>query len=668
MSWRSGSALFFLAGVVTLGGGVPCALADPSTIPTDLTELSLEELQNIPVTSVSKTPEPRGGAAAAIAVITNDDIRRSGATTLPDAIRMAPGVHVGRFDPNGWAMGVRGFSGANSGKLLVLMDGRSIYTPLFSGVFWDAQDAFLADLDRIEVIRGPGGTLWGANAMNGVINIITKNAHDTQGILLEGGGGSEQRDFGGFRYGGRLGDDLYYRIYGKYFDTVGGFDPDGPPTDDWHMGRVGFRADWRTKADEALTLQGDLYAGLSGLETPSASVGFEPLHPNDHTADLDGGNLLGRWTHLFSADSEATVQAYYDRTARGDPAFRDVLDTFDLDVQHRFPLPLAQELTWGANYRLTSDAFRARDVIALSPGRSNDQLVSGFVQDEIWLLERALRFTIGTKLEHNDFTGWEVQPSGRAAWTATPGQTLWAAVSRAVRTPTRIERDVKVDANDPASELTIRSNGTPDLKAEELVAYELGYRQRITRDAFLDVAAFYNDYDRLVTQEISDPVAERDRLVVLFRNGNEMHGSTYGGEVALDWKPAPFWRLVASDSALEEYLRAEPTSKDTVSPISEKASPQNQIQLRSLLDLPHGVELDAWIRWVDNLGDLHEPNSTRAPSYWSLDLRLGWRPTDGVDVSVVGQNLLEAHHLEFPDGTEVPRGVYGKLTWRYATR
>jgi len=253
------------------------------------------------------------------------------------------------------------------------------------------------------------------------------------------------------------------------------------------------------------------------------------------------------------------------------------------------------------------------------------------------------------------------------AWTATPRQTLWAAVSRAVRTPTRIERDVKVDANDPASELTIRSSGTPDLKAEELVAYELGYRLRITRDAFLDVAAFYNDYDRLVTQEISDPVAERDRLVVQFRNGNEMHGSTYGGEVALDWKPAPFWRLVASYSALEEYLRAEPTSKDTVSPISEKASPQNQIQLRSLLDLPHRLELDAWIRWVDNLGDLHEPNATRAPSYWSLDVRLGWRPTDGVEVSVVGQNLLEAHHLEFPDGTEVPRGVYGKLTWRYAT-
>jgi len=638
------------------------AAPDHASQAADLTELSMEQLGDIEVTSVSKQPEPRGGAAAAIAVITNDDIRRSGALNIPDALRMAPGLHVARAGGDSWAVSSRGFANLNSGKLLVLMDGRSLYTPLFSGVFWDVQDTLLEDVDRIEVIRGPGAALWGANAMNGVINITTKTARDTQGVLLTGGGGTEERGFTGVRYGGRIGDDgAFYRFSATYFDRNGGFLRDARSNDSEQMGRFGFRSDWDATPKDAVTLQGDVYDGRAGQVTPNltlAGVDGTPLPPpHGHTTDLAGGNLIGRWSHQLSDGSQATIQAYYDRTDRDDPSFRDTLDTFDLELEHRAALPRAQELSWGIAYRLMSDEFHS-PFASLLPARSNDQLVSGFVQDQIALLDRTVRITLGSKLEHNDFSGFEVEPSARVAWTPATRHTVWAAVSRAVRTPTRIERDVFGQVDDATDDLSLRVHGNDRLQAEEMIAYELGYRVRPTSTVLFDLALFYNDYDRLVTFETEPTFPEGGRTIVPIRNGNGMHGETFGGEAAVDWTVAPRWKVSASYSALQLNLRANPKSTDRSSQDSD-SSPKHQAQLRSMLDLPYGLELDGWLRWVDNL-----PADTTS-SYWNLDVRLGWHPYDSLELSLVGQNLLRSHHGEFSGGTDVERGAYGKATWRF---
>ena len=669
---KSFALLIFPSLLGILVAGLPISAAHADEAPPDLTQLSLEELVNVEVTSVSKTPEKRNEAAAAVAVITGEDIRRSGATSIPEALRLAPGLHVGRINTNSWAVSSRGFAGANSSKLLVLQDGRSIYTPLFSGVFWDVQDTLLDDIDRIEVIRGPGGTLWGANAMNGVININTKSARDTHGALVEGGGGNEERGFGAFRYGGELGDGLHYRFYGKYFDRAGGFNPDGPSNDTWHMGRVGFRSDWDASRDDAVTFQGDLYQGQAGVLRPELSIsspdGTQLINATRHDIDLGGGNLLGRWRHAFFEGSDLALQAYYDRTERRDPVFGDFLDTFDLDVQHRLPAPFGEEIVWGVSYRLMSDGFRTTTpVVALRPARSNDQLVSAFVQDEIFFLDKTLRFTLGTKLEHNDFSGFEVQPSGRVAWSPGAAYTLWGAVSRAVRTPTRLERDLFIDASDPSGDLSARFTGNRNLDAEELTSFELGYRIQPAAALYVDVATFYNVYENLVTQEIGTPFTEGANRTMVFplTNQNQMHGNTYGGEVAVDWVPATFWRLGASYSAVNVHLRTRPGSNDMAAPLIKKSSPMNQVQLHSFVDLPQSFELDSLLRFVDELNS--PEGSRRTPSYWEADVRLGWHGWDGLDLSVIGQNLLQNHHEEFPGGTQVERGVYGKVTWRYGS-
>ncbi len=661
------SALNRLVRGVLLVVCVACA-STAAAFDRDLTELSLEDLTNVEVTSVSKTAEKRNQAAAAIAVITGEDIRRTGATSIPEALRLAPGLHVGRINTNSWSVSSRGFAGSNSSKLLVLMDGRSIYTPLFSGVFWDAQDMMLADVDRIEVIRGPGGTLWGANAMNGVINIDTKSARDTHGGLVEAGGGNEERGFGAFRYGAQLGDDFHYRVFANYFDRAGGFNPDGPAHDTWRLGHVGFRSDFDATRDDALTLQGDLYDGEAGLLRSQLAVaspdGTPLINSTRHDTDLAGGNVLGRWRRTLSAASDLTLQAYYDRTERRDPAFIDVLDTFDVDLQHRLPAPFGHEIVWGIGYRLMSDTFRTdTPVVALRSPQANDQLVSGFVQDEIALFANTLRFTIGTKLERNDYSGFEVQPSGRVAWTPDATHTTWAAVSRAVRTPTRIERDFLVDARDPSGDLAARLDGNRSLRAEKLTSLELGYRWQPLATLFVDVATFYNLYDDLVTMEIGTPSTEGATTIFPLSNRNEMHGDAYGGEVALNWAPVNGWRLAGSYSALVLELATEPGSNDTSSGLVEDASPQHQIEVHSFVDLPRGFELDTMVRWVD---ELSSPEGDRpTPSYWNADVRLGWRGPSGVELSVAGQNLLDDHHEEFPGGTQVERGVYGKLSWRF---
>ncbi len=407
-----------------------------------LKQLSLEQLMNIEVTSVAKKEQKVGETAAAIFVITQEEIRRSGVTSIPEALRLAPGVTVSRIDGNSWAIGVRGFGSGLSRSVLVLIDGRSVYTPLFAGVYWDVQDTLLEDIDRIEVIRGPGGTIWGANAVNGVINIITKSATETQGLLATAGGGSEEKGFGSLRYGGKIGEDFSYRVHGKGFRRDGQFTPHLSDVDDWQMGQGGFRTDWSLSERDKLTFQGDIYKGYSGLRTQvsSFSAPFSTIVERD--TDLSGMNLLGRWNRTLSETSNLALQIYYDRTFRREPTFQEERNTVDFDFQHRFKIAGRQELIWGLGYRFTKGDTESVPTLVISPRNRADNLFSAFLQDEIVLVEDLLRLTVGSKFEHNDYTGFEFQPSGRLLWTPAARHVLWASFSRAVRTPSRVDRDI----------------------------------------------------------------------------------------------------------------------------------------------------------------------------------------------------------------------------------
>jgi iron complex outermembrane receptor protein len=608
----------------------------------DLKKLSIEELMEIDVTSVSKRSERLSQAAAAIIVVTQEEIRRSGATSLPEALRLVNSLHVARQTQGDWAVSARGFNQTTADKMLVLIDGRSVYTPLFSGVFWDVQDTLLEDVERIEVIRGPGATLWGANAVNGVINIITKKAADTQGGLVTAGVGDEERGFGGVRYGGSLGEQGSYRVYGKYFDRdalvlAGGSDA----RDDMRMGQGGFRADWKTSEADGFTVQGDAYGGTIG-ETTRADT------------DVDGGNLLGRWTRTTSERSGLDLQVYWDRTHRRIPdLFEEHLDILDLDFQHRLPLAKRQDLVWGFGYRWHQDEVGNSQLIGFFPPRRSFGLASIFAQDEISLLGDRLDVTVGTKVEHNESTGFEVQPSLRAAWKPNDRRTVWGAVSRAVRTPTRIDEDVI--AFGPGGLHLLE--GSRDFESEDLLAYELGYRIQPNPELLFDLAAFYDVYDDLRSQE---PPPDTPFPIVL---RNKLNAETWGAELRMNAQPRPGLRFQAAYARLEKHLHLDAGSRDPSGGLAEGNDPEDRVSLRSSFDLPEKVELDAWMRYV---GALPQP---RVDAYTELDLRLGWHASEALELSLVGANLLHSHHEEFgpagPFREAVERSVYGKVTWRF---
>jgi len=617
--------------------------------PDDLKEKSLKELMEVMVTSVSKKAEKLSEAASAITVITQEDIRRSGATSLPEALRLAPNLEVAQVDSHEWAISARGFNSTTANKLLVLIDGRSVYTPLFSGVFWDVQDTVLEDIDRIEVISGPGATVWGANAVNGVINILTKSARDTQGFLLYGGGGTEQRAFGGVRYGGQLGTNAYYRVYTKYFDRDDTPLPNGVDGQDaWQMGQGGFRVDWYPGEANQLTVQGDGYGGAIN-------------QPANGDIRVAGGNLLGRWSHTFSEESDLKAQFYYDRTHRQVPlTFAEDLDTYDFDLQHRFPLGERQDIVWGLNYRLSEDRVANTPNFAFLPAQLSFQLFSAFVQDEITLVRDRLRLTLGSKFEHNDFSGFEFQPSGRLSWTVTSRQTLWAAISRAVRTPSRIDQDFFVPNNSPPPPFALA--GGPEFVSEELRAYELGYRVRPIDRLSFSLAAFYNDYDNLRSLEPGSPSGPP------FTVGNGLEGESYGAELAGSYQMTSWWRWQAGYTYLQEHIRLKPGSLDFNQARGEGSDPENQFSVRSSIDLPGDVELDAALRYVDVLQNIANGVRGTVPSYLELDVRLSWMPVKNLELSVVGQNLLDRQHPEFGFPTsrhEIQRGAFVKVTWRF---
>src|SRR6266498_448803 len=609
--------------------------------PTQLKKLSLEQLMDVEVTTVSKRPEKLTEAASAIQVISQEEIRRSGVSSIPEALRLAPNLQVAQIDSRQWAISARGFNNGLANKLLVLIDGRTVYTPLYAGVFWDAQDTLLEDIDRIEVISGPASTLWGANAVNGVINIITKSAKETPGLLLQDAGGTELRDFGGVRYGGDVTPELHYRVYGKYFDRDSTVLPDGrDATNHWYMGQGGFRVDWDATNRNLVTVQGDIYDGR--IAQPGA---------NDIV--VSGDNVLGRWAHTFSEDSDCTFQMYYDRTRRRIPGtFSEDLDTYDFDGQHRFQLGQRNDVVWGLGYRLMEDEVGNSAVLAFLPPRKTLHLYSAFVQDEIALVRDRLHLTLGTKVEHNDYTGFEYQPSGRLAWKLSPRQTVWGAISRAVRTPSRIDNELFFPSNPP-----FLLQGGTNFVSEELLAYELGYRVQPHPRLSLSVAAYYNDYDKLRSVERVNPT---NAFPIVIANGQS--GESYGAELTADYRVTDWWRLRAGYSELQIHIRPKPGSTDTSHGSTESNDPNHQFFLRSSLSLPDHWELDSTFRYVTHIAN------QRVPAYGELDVRLAWEPIPKLELSVVGQNLLHNQHPEFgamAGRQEIERGMFGKVLWRF---
>ncbi|HEY4247316.1 MAG TPA: TonB-dependent receptor [Lacunisphaera sp.] len=629
-----------------------------------LKQLSIEDLMEIEVTSVSKRPEKLIETPSAIQVITDEDISRSGATSIPEALRLAGNLDVAQQNSHDWNITARGFNTDLGNKLLVLIDGRTVYTPLFSGVFWDAQDYLMEDLDRIEVISGPGGTLWGANAVNGVINITTKSAKDTQGTYLDSIVGSDLKDSFGARYGGVIAPGVYFRVYGKYFERDDGKLADGTDaTNAWRMGQGGFRIDSETHPGTVLTFQGDLYSGVEDLETGGSS-------------DVSGGNLLGRWTQTTSVDESTSLQIYYDRTHLTEPkpasnfaaagVLKDDLDTWDLDFQHRARWGERNQLVSGLGYRFTHDVVQNTPTVAFLPARLNRSLFSGFVQDEIKLREDVF-LTLGAKLEHNDYTGFETEPNVRLQWNVTSKQMVWSAISRAVRTPSRIDRDLTEPTGLPAPFPESILNGGSDFESETVIAYEVGYRAQLGAKAVVSVATFYNDYDHI--RSTTPGVAGFPTFGFPLTFENNLEGETHGVEFNGTYQLLDNWRLQGSYNFLKESLHVKPGTVDFSNALNETADPQNQFSLRSSLDLPHEVAFDTGLRWVDTLHNNDGPTPGTVPSYFELDVRIAWHPTRQIELSLVGQNLLHDHHPEygFPSTTreEVGRNIYAKVAWRY---
>ena len=675
----------WIGGLSAVGLAVTAGRAEEVSATRSLATASLEELMNVRVTTVSREESTVGQSPAAVFVITQEMIHRSGAREIPEVLRMVPGLDVARIDGNKWAVSSRGFNDRYFGAMLVQIDGRTLYNLVTSGVYWDTVGYPLDDIERIEVIRGPGATVWGANAVNGIINIITKPSKDTLGGHLSGGGGNVERGFADFRFGGKIGDHVTYHVYGMWGDHARRFSLDGNTNDQWPEYRVGLRLDWQPTDHDTVTLDGGYFHSSAGVRNDLAMTA--PPFVFDDVSDevTTGSDVLVRWTHEIDKDSNWTLQLYWDRVYHRYSQInaRFVIDTYDLDFQHQFKLWERNKIIWGLGYRLADTDFNqsGRDhgfILKFSPEHRALNVYSGFLQDEIGVVEDRLYLTLGSKVEHNDFTGFEVQPTGRLLWMPTKQQSAWLAVSRAVRTPNLNDHDVRYTLRPFTTGVPAfaRLTGNPDFSSEDVVAYELGYRAQATDKLSVDVATFYNVYNNLTVFVAGPASPPPPPILVPLPRENRMSGETYGVELAATWKPTHWWRLYGSYSLLKMNLHADQGLTFATQQGAEAAegrSPQQQVYLQSSLDLPHDVQFDLMGRYVDRL---HGFNASGAPgvanvinAYFSLDARLAWTPAKNVELAIVGQNLLDEHHPEFGTNAlvraplaELRRGIYGKVT------
>ncbi len=651
-----------LRAVTLMSVFIMMASAGRAAASTDYFEFAPEQLLGARVLSVSKKAETVADAPAAVYVVTSEDIMRSGVTNIPDALRMVPGVNVAQSDSNSWAISIRGFNSGLANKLLVLIDGRTIYNPVFGGVLWEAHDLMLEDIDRIEVVRGPGGALWGANAVNGVINIITKKAGDTQGNLASGLYGMEERGTLNVRHGGSFGEGDFYRLYAKGFNRDSSRKQNGDDTyDEWRGYRTGFRADW----GDDFTLQGDAYHNDTKQLRPHFSL-IAPFAPVEtQTLTYEGVNLLGRWTDKRDDGSQFAVQSYMDWARRKEPInFTDNRAIFDVESQYNFAPLGRNEIIAGAGFRFMADNEEGDNNTSFSPKGRRDSLYSAFVQDKITLEPDRWYVTLGSKFEHNEYSGYEVQPSARIQFHPDSSQTAWAAVSRAVRTPTPIEEDL---TSTLATAASVRAAfvPNPDFKSERLTAYEAGYRNQVTPSLSVDIAAFYNNYDQLATTSFLSPSIVSNGvdplhflLPVQFRN--DMTGKSHGIELAASWTINPDLKIAGNYS----YLRLSVDSPDVTEEGAEDIYPVQQAGMRLSWNIEEDWTLDAGASYVGRL------KGSRVDDYVRLDLNLGWRISNAVQFNAIGQNLGEASHREFGSATdinagEIQRSIFGKLTWKF---
>ncbi len=646
--------------------------ADPNS-GEPLKQLSLEQLGDIEVTTASKAPEAAMRTPAAIYVITQEDIERSGATNIPEVLRLAPGVEVARIDGNKWSIGIRGFGSRLSRSVLVLIDGRTVYTTLFAGTYWEVQDTLMEDIDRIEIIRGPGGTIWGPNAVNGVINIITKKSKETRGTLASGGGGNVEQGFANLRHGGgNSNESLNYRVYAKGFNRGPEFHSDGMNFDGWRAGQAGFRMDWDHDSRNSYTVQGDMYDEAAGESVQATSYTAPYSQIVDRDARLSGGNIMGRWERSEGEGSDLQLQAYYDRANRYESNITDLRDTFDVDFLQRVHVAGHQEISWGLGERLVR-ANNAEVVSGLTfqPNARTDQLFSAFFQDEIGLIDHRLSLSVGSKLIRTNFSPFQLEPSVRLMWTPSDKQTVWAAFTHAVRTPADVERDFfltgYIGPGPGGLQFFARFNANRNFRSEQFNGYEIGYRRLINKNLFVDVSGFYNHYSDLFSEDITgSPFIEDNppptHILLPAEFGNGLLGITRGVEIAPEWRPTHFWRLRGSYSFLKMNLERGPNSLDVGSaPGIMGSSPEHQVEVLSGFDLSKSMTLDLAYRYVSALP------APMVDSYSSGDVNFGWRLNEHFKLAIVGLDLLQPNHAE--DGGDpgpvvrIKRSGYAKLTW-----
>jgi iron complex outermembrane receptor protein len=645
-------------------------------------DLDLESLMQIQITSAGRKAQNLADVPAAVYVITQEDIHNSGVTSIPEALRMVPGIQVYRIGSSKWAIASRGFNGTFSTKLLVQIDGRSVYSPAYSGVYWDVQNVMLDDVDRIEVIRGPGATLWGANAVNGVINIITKQSSDTQGLLVSVGSGNHERALASLRYGTQFSNNIYGRFFIQHHQRDK-FQYSADHTDsydDWTVTNGGFRLDGDVDLNDSWTFQGDAYTGeekqqISPYWTEASPF---PSIANDEI-DTRGYNLLGRWQHNFSEMNSWRLQFYYDYTDRDEIYIGQTHRTLDLDFQHRFQPLERHDIVWGFGYRRIDDEFDNSYMAQILPDSRSKNLFSGFVQDEISVFKDKMWLTLGTKLERNAFTGTEVQPSARLMWKPIQQHSFWASVSKAVRTPSRVEDTGEVIAGKiplPPTYTTAHTlviYGNTEMKAEEVIAYEAGYRF-INGQAFsLDLVLFYNEYQNLSDYTYNfSPMLLGLPMSILFDNG--MEGSTQGLEASIAWQPRP-WLTTELNYT---YIKLDLQPLNTLNPsdtaiIAEESSPEHQVSLRTGIDIRKNLHLNLWARYVgalDIASNVAYTSGMIVDDYLAFDANISWKMRENIELTLVGQNLFDSSHLEFVNEyftppIEIERSVYAKITWNF---
>jgi iron complex outermembrane receptor protein len=644
----------------------------------DLTELSIEDLMAIRVTSVSKKEQTLAKTGAAVFVITQEDIHNSGATNIPDVLRMAPGVDVAQIDANRWAISIRGFNSIYANKVLVLIDGRSVYSDSFSGVFWDQQNVPLEDIGRIEVIRGPGGTVWGANAVNGVINIITKDSRNTHGGLISAGGGTQTAADSLVQYGGAAGPNGSYRVSGRYFDIDDSVTPGGQPaTDGWHGSHGGFRTDWDLSRRDTLSVQGDLTRTAGGENVYGVFPNI-PLATNLNEPVTNSlGDIVARWEHTLANGSQTSLQVYYDYVHRsGDEGINQYYRTADVEFQHHLSIGARHDIVWGLDYRMDDTALLGATAYSyqFDPNHRLDNLAAVFLQDEI-AITKSVFLTVGSKFEHNDYTGFQYEPSAQLMWTPSARQTLWASASRAIREPAMFETAAKFNiglyplggGNFGIATL----NGDPHPQSEKLRDFEIGYRNRIGKRLSVDLTGFLSYYRNLETFEPQDPFFSADSTLahlvipeVLAFNAN---GRAYGGEIFVNWDASSRLRISSGYSLLNSLTTPDASAAGSTVFEPSADSPRHQVQVRGHLRLRRSLEWDASAARTSSLANVPSYN---VPGYTRIDSRLGWRAGESLEFSVVGQNLASRRHLEFADtlginGTLVLRSVFAKVQWRF---